>query len=417
METDNRIKNKRRDILITVIIPVYNVEQYLAQCLESVLQQDFKKYEILCVNDASTDSSAEILNTYAAKYENIRIITHAHNRGLSGARNTGLVHAQGKYILFVDSDDMIVQGTLQELYEAAEKKQLDIVYFNLSKIFEDDVFQRNAIKKNYEYNGLYTGRELFCQYSNNNDYKVEAWRQFFNRDFLLKNDLRFMDGILHEDTLFSFLCAMKAERVMDINKTYYIYRQRKGSIMYTKNEKRARSMFVVLTEIFTYWNGNGFSEEENLAIAKYFQGLYEGYRYYQSYGHEDSTLEFGSEAERTLYRLLNGSRKNKWLELTEAQIDFIQMNSRVFVYGAGKGANEIIETLKKRNIPIESVVVENTKENPDYFCNIKVMDYKELKNCSDACVIIGVTKKYADGIEDNLRRIGVDNIVIAEDVD
>jgi len=397
-------------MLISVIIPVYNEEQYLAQCLDSILQQDFNEYEIICVNDASTDKSKEILNSYVAISDRIRVVTHSQNKGLSCARNTGLLNAKGKYVIFVDADDMIMQGALRDLYGVVEKNCLDILYYNMLKINEDVVPYHNVTNKIYEYEGIFTGRELFCRFSENKDYKIEVWRQVLKREFLIINNLFFYEGILHEDNLFSFLCAMKANRVMNINREYYIYRQHNGSIMHTKNGKRARSIYILLAQIFTYWNINIFSERENKAIADYFQRLYDQYEYDQCFN-DRKEIEFGSEAEKSLYAMLYREKRNKWFELTDEQVNSLNRFSHVIVYGAGRAAKEVIEALRNRGIEIEKVVVENVKENPQYFCNIKVTDYREWENRLDTCVVIGVSRKYAGGIEENLKKIGLTNII------
>ena len=99
--------------IISIIIPIYNSECYLDECLKSVLQQNFNNYEVICIDDGSEDNSREIVKKYAERYEFIKIIFHEKNRGLSAARNTGLKNACGKYVLFLDADDMIVPETLE----------------------------------------------------------------------------------------------------------------------------------------------------------------------------------------------------------------------------------------------------------------------------------------------------------------
>lgn len=409
-------------MLISIIVPVYNVEKYLEECLESILQQDFLEYEVICVNDCSTDSSAEILKKYEIEYNQIKVIEHPKNMGLSAARNTAMKHAAGKYIMFVDSDDMIVPNILGELYETAELNQLDILYFERLFLYDGisekkSSYRKTGIVNSYKEN-VCTGRELFCYLIENKQYTAVVWRQFFRRDFLLGNNFTFQNGIVHEDMVFSFLCAMKANRVLYIDKEFYIYRQRPNSIVHTYNDQKAKSLFWILINIFTYWNANEFTQEENHAIATYFQQLYNYYQRCRDYCTENVEMEFGSYAEKALYRILNEKKENegnKWLTLSQNQIKEIRKAQNVIVYGAGKASKEIITILKNNNITINLIAVENVIENPGLFCGIKVTDYRMLEAYKDnSVIIIGVSRKYSNGIKEMLSEFGFNNIIMAK---
>lgn len=185
---------------VSIIVPVYNVEQYLPECLESIFAQEYESMEILCVEDCSEDGSLEILKKYAQKDHRVRIIRHNQNRGLSAARNTGLENATGKYVLFVDSDDFLEKNAIQLLYHEAEQKKTDIVYFDYIKFCDESSVDIVAPKTVWHsYDGVYTGSEFFCATMQNNEFEVMAWRQFFRRDFLEQNHIRFLEGIYHED--------------------------------------------------------------------------------------------------------------------------------------------------------------------------------------------------------------------------
>lgn len=406
-------------MLISIIVPVYNVEKYLEECLESILQQDFLEYEVICVNDDSTDRSAEILKKYEMEYNQIKVIEHSQNMGLSAARNTAMLHATGKYIMFVDSDDMIVTNILKELYKTSELNQLDMLYFNRSYLYDNISeykagYQRESAV-NIDSACVSTGKELFCSLVENNQYTSAVWRRFFRRDFLLENDFTFQEGILHEDVVFSFLCAMKAKRVLYINKELYIYRQREHSIMHTYSDYRTQSMFWILIQIFTYWNANEFTERENHAIAMYFKEQYNSFLYSRNLGKLNTELKLGTYAEKALYNILYGKKENKWLTLSKNQIEIIKKSKNVIVYGAGIAAEEIIRILKNNNIRINQIAVDNVKENPAYLCGIKVMDFRMLETYKDnSVIIIGVSRKYSDGIKETLERFGFKNIIVAE---
>ncbi|MCI8466444.1 MAG: glycosyltransferase [Lachnospiraceae bacterium] len=404
---------------ISVIIPVYNVEMYLEECLNSILKQDFEDYEIICVNDASTDSSENILLNYREKYEKIKIITHEKNKGLSAARNTGVLNAIGKYILFIDSDDLIVENTFTELYDRAEQTASDIVYFNMVNFYEEETSLKRIYQKTQtyiEYAGVYSGKELFCLFMDSHNMNVQAVRKFIRKKFLEEKEIKFYEGILHEDVLFSFLCAMNAKKVMNINKEYYIRRLRKESITHTKNNKKIQSLFVIMIQILTYWNTHSFSEKENQAIEYYFQEIYKLYqRYNWQFEQEKIELEVGGEVEKAVYSILYGKHKNRWVRLNENQLSKISKAEHVIVFGAGAASMDIVNILKERNIKIDVIAVSDIEENPKLFCGINVDAIDNIiKNIKNGVVIIGATEKYQQEIKDKLIQLGYNDIITPE---
>lgn len=400
------------NIDISVIIPVYNVELYLEECLNSVLNQSFKSYEIICVNDASTDRSLKILEQYSELYE-IVIINHSINQGLSAARNTGMQYAKGKYIFFLDSDDMIVPETLEELYMCAEKNSLDEVYFNMQYIYEKGLeYQMMKSPKQYkEYGGVLSGQEMFCKFSEDKAYKIEAWRQFYRREFLERNNLKFYEGILHEDNLFSFMCAMKSERVMNINKEFYIYRKRNNSIMTTIDNKRAESLFIVLVEIFKYWNTHSFTDDVSKAISDYFAAIYNTFQIYRNYCN-GFNIQIGSNAEKYLYKLINSSRTYIHDSMSREKINELNKAEFLIVYGAGKAAIQVIHTLKEHGLSIGAVAVTSKNANAETICGIKVQEIGELLEYKrNATVVIAVARKNEHEVFEKLNEMGFLNIM------
>lgn len=222
-----------RDILVSIIIPVYNVEKYLEDCLESAVKQTFNSIEIIAVNDGSTDSSLKILERYAQQYDNIRIINQ-QNMGQSGARNTGLKSAKGKYVYFLDSDDYIDLNMIEECFELAEKQSLDIINFDAQvfyeKGFESD-FKPNYNRSNVLKSDIYTGEKFYQYIISKNAYRSPVWLSFYRREFLQKSNLTFYEGITHEDELFSVKSFLLANRVIYHPRAYFHRRLRKGSIM------------------------------------------------------------------------------------------------------------------------------------------------------------------------------------------
>lgn len=222
--------------LISVIIPVYNVEPYLRDCLDSVLAQNYENLEIVCVNDGSTDKSPAILEEYKKKDDRI-IIINQKNAGLSAARNTGLRFSNGDYVYFLDSDDMIKPEAMGELLNIARSNCLDILQFESELFFEDEALRSefSEWEKNYrrkrEYPSVTTGLQLYSLMYAAGDYRPNAYMQFFRRSFLEENNLTFFEGILHEDELFTFLAMLQAKKALYIPSVLYLRRIRQKSIM------------------------------------------------------------------------------------------------------------------------------------------------------------------------------------------
>jgi glycosyltransferase involved in cell wall biosynthesis len=217
---------------VSVIIPVYNVEPWLAQCLDSIVGQTLRDIEIICVNDGSKDGSAGILKEYAARDARIKIIDQ-ENGGLSVARNSGLDAARGEYVYFIDSDDLLEENALEELAEKADAEKLDILFFD-AQSFADDGSEipggYSYIREN-DYSGEHTGIALMARFSANAEFRPSCCLEIWRRDFIEEHGLRFMPGLVHEDNPFTFRALLLARRAGHTPGRYYRRRYREGSIM------------------------------------------------------------------------------------------------------------------------------------------------------------------------------------------
>lgn len=231
-------------MLLSIIIPVYNVEQYLSKCLNSLLQQDIaaENYEIIVVNDGSTDDSMAIAEEYAQKHQNIIIITQ-ENKGLGGARNTGIRHATGKYLWFVDSDDYIESNVLKELLDFIEKKELEILRFNYEAVKENGniIAKKNNSLHSIVYSeNIVTGEEFL---SKQLGWACYAVMFLFDTEFIKKNNLYFNENIYFEDIEWLIKVLLKTERICSYNKCVYYYLQREGSITKSKTLEKKEKVY------------------------------------------------------------------------------------------------------------------------------------------------------------------------------
>ena len=217
--------------IISVIIPVYNTEKYLQQSLDSIFAQTMENFEIICVNDGSTDNSLEILKKNQNK---ISKIINKKNGGLSSARNEGLTQASGKYIYFFDSDDLLEPNTLNELYKTAKEDDLDLVQFEM-RVFCDPGTETTKLYKDFTVKGIYNeilcDGKIFARKLQNDDFQSSVCLRLIRRTLLDRIHLSFYDGILHEDELFSVICDVESKRARHIPHKYFRRRIRSNSIM------------------------------------------------------------------------------------------------------------------------------------------------------------------------------------------
>lgn len=239
---------------LSIIVPVYNVEKYIEECLDSIYNGNLADFEVLCIDDKGNDLSINIIEKYVEKnkIKNLRIIHHEKNKGLSEARNTGIKHAKGKYICFLDSDDMIYANALNELVEQAIKEDLDIIEGNIKEIFETklNIKSRDITNLRRETTQILTGDEYFYTCSRNKEYLPMACCRIFKTEYL-KEKYYFIPELKYEDEEFSPKAIIGANRVQYYNETFYIYRRRDDSITtnIVKDNKWVESYLKIINSL------------------------------------------------------------------------------------------------------------------------------------------------------------------------
>ena len=284
-------------IKISVIVPVYNVEDYLKECLDSIINQTLKEIEILCIDDCGTDNSIDILREYSKKDNRIKIISHKENKGLGPARNTGINEAKGEYISFIDSDDYISRDYLENLYNTIIKYDTDIVStINIKRVVGEaislysininkylSIFQKIFNKNHFE--GI-SNANIKDEKENTKNYPfVVAWNKLYKRSFLLDNDLFFMDikkGSEDED--FYQRLLLNSPSISYNHKSIYYYRERN----YSLTEKYCSDPNFIINNISLMQNSINYCKEKTpdllndlyiriyeLMISKFHQNIYQ----------------------------------------------------------------------------------------------------------------------------------------------
>ncbi|WP_242357586.1 glycosyltransferase family 2 protein [Bacteroides acidifaciens] len=234
-------------VLVSVIVPVYNVEGYLEKCVDSILTQTYSYFELILVDDGSKDGSGKLCDLLAAKDSRI-ICIHKENGGLSSARNAALDVCKGEYITCVDSDDMISPNALELMLEYANKCESDIVVTRYPISFSDDTVtpETAVVTRVKTLAELDATQEIVCKST-----RWEAWGHLFKRS--LWEDIRFPDGKIYEDFATTPYVFAKAKRTTFIDTAVYYYFQRSGSIMRKSESKVSLDLCTIAQELVSYF--------------------------------------------------------------------------------------------------------------------------------------------------------------------
>ncbi|MCM3150853.1 glycosyltransferase [Priestia megaterium] len=210
--------------LVSIIVPVYNVEKYLKRCIESIINQDYKNIEVIIVNDGSTDDSNKILQDFE-RVDNRICVINKENGGLSSARNVGLRRAKGDFICFVDSDDWIDHLMITKMIKICIQENADIVQCGYREVYENRTIGK-VVKLDEK---DFTGKSITSIYFSNIDFHTVVWNKIYKRSIL--NEISFVEGKQYEDTMASFEMLLKSKRLYNISDVFYNYYQRDNSIM------------------------------------------------------------------------------------------------------------------------------------------------------------------------------------------
>lgn len=228
--------------LISIVVPVYNVEDYLDACITSILEQTYENIEIILVDDGATDHSGQMCDYYEKKDKRIKVI-HKENGGLSDARNVGILHAKGRYVVFVDSDDIVSHNLIEYLYKLIDKNLADIgicdpvhCYPEHEIIFEKETKQHSFHAEDAIVEMLYQKTFL-----------VSAWGKIFKKEYF--DELTFPYGMLFEDSAIMYKVFEKADKIVYGNARLYGYMHRENSITTRKFSKRDCDILIICNQI------------------------------------------------------------------------------------------------------------------------------------------------------------------------
>ncbi len=249
--------------LISVIVPVYNVESYIGRCLDSLISQTYDELEIICVDDASTDNSLNICIEFAAKDPRIRVIEKDENSGVSATRNVGLVNSSGRYISFVDPDDWIDVTMYQKMIDTLKKREADMIVCSLHKVWPDKVVEmKNEIKMPVECFGkeqayIYAFNRFECM-----GFGLYNWNKLYKRELIFSKDttICFDEKMyLFEDIVFFVEVLQKTDKICYLDEPLYYYYQRENSLVHDTNLDRYYDSLLMYARVIEFFDKNQYA--------------------------------------------------------------------------------------------------------------------------------------------------------------
>ena len=380
-----------KKIQISIIIPVYNVEKYLRECLNSILNQTFQDFEIICVDDGSTDKSLEILQEYKKKDDRFVILQQRHS-GAGSARNNGIRLAEGKYIQFLDADDYFEPDLLEEMYNHAERFDADLTVCSSRKVDDEGNITETG-SPNFPINIDKVPRE---QVFNRQDFKDEifcllipvVWNKLIKKSFLEENHFEFPPLKIYEDIAFMHSLVISARRIAAFNKELVNYRfNRPGSLVSTRSHHTidAVKSCMYLGEFLKL---RGFLPEYENAYKKVFINHI---RAEISYCNDDEYKRFLKEFKSLMpedwMKYQSALRKDY---ITPEYLKHFIGDKRVMLWGGSLFIRQVLEKEQEKNPNILGIIDRNTASAGKSFCNYTIYPPEAINELKPDGVILTV---------------------------
>jgi len=394
-EIKNTIMQKRSLItgepLVTVIVPVYNTAAYLQQCIDSIRSQTYSNLEIILIDDGSEDGSGSICDGYGQEDSRICVI-HQQNSGQSAARNKGIAQARGKYIQFVDSDDWLDIHCIETCVRVCEENNCDLAFFDAMEINETCSGMDGGVHGHKKaYSGT-SGIEMFSRLVDNSDFNVSPCLYLVHRSLITENHILFPEGLIYEDTYFTFCVFIYADKAEHVFKRYYFRRVRNHSTMTRqKSSANARSLLEIIRLTAPYYH-SGRYRNWHKQIYKYIHYLMALFLDVFIQTDDDGSVI------KELYRFA----VNNGLIRVPIPAD------TVILYGYGKRGKTL---LGSKLIPEPSEIWDNQAERTgeDF---VLIPDYMKLKDCGKTVLVVGIDNLdvYME-VKEAAGRVGFGNVV------
>lgn len=428
---------------ISIIVPVCNVEKYLAKCIDSILNQSFSDIEVLCMDDGSTDASGEILDDFARQDERIRVI-HKENTGYGNTMNQAVLLSTGDYIGIVESDDYIAKDMYQVLYEVAINNELDFVKSDYYQLWNnEDGSDYTEYRSLSEDESLYN--RVICPNKDKRVYHMEkfTWNALYKKEFLMENGIRYNEtpGASYQDNGFWFQTFYFAKRVMFMKQAFYYYKQdnpnssinNRTKIFCMKKEYDFIDKFLekrgeIDRELYAisfcyrirgcFYTLSMLTDELKLQLA---YAIKEDYLYYDSLDKIDLKL-FSQEEIVQLQEILHSPQEyvDKKIEQSDCIREKLQGYMHIVIYGAGSYGKAVFYHICKNvssNVTIDFAV--SDVKNCTNWRGKTVHCINEFESEREDLLIIIAVKELSDAYQDMLQNVhnkGFKNICTSEEI-
>ena len=403
---------------VSVVIPVYNGQRYLPDCIESVLGSTLEDVEIIVVDDGSDDESASIARGYPGV-----IVISQENRGCGGARNAGLRAATGKYVYFLDVDDYISPYLLERIYREASKKDLDGLLFNMQPVYESEELKRIFASwyddpyRYIDYGTVFSGKALFTHLVRTNEYRVYVQRALWRRQMLLAHDCWFPERIIHEDECFTMKAMLSSERIACFEEDGVYRRYRSGSI--TVSSSRAASYygyFVSYCEMARMAYELFADVPEVIEqMGKLHSVMLENKEEFEVAPPANAFPD--SRYLTAFYAYLSYRRcAPKKPPVNESVMNRVARADSVYIYGAGYWGKRMHGMLADRSIAIERFIVSDGCDHAPACCGTRVISrsaFEEYVKDGNSVIVVSV-KGEAETIAAELSASGFDTLCYFE---
>lgn len=394
-------------VKVSIVIPVFNVSSYIDKCISSALSQTLSDIQIICINDCSRDDSYEKLLRWAKKDKRIKLVENDKNMGLAATRNIGINHSNGEYIFFLDGDDYIENNTLEKMYFEAKKEDLEML--GAGYIEENNITNVTTIHSFVDKTFIVSGEECLHHFSKSKDYPGMSCLYLYKRSFLLDNSIKFIEGIVHEDSAFFFDCTVMVKRIGFIKEELYHYVRRPNSITINSSNiiDKVESLCVIVKHVM-----DRLEDEPRVSLRDEIRAYLKCMTYVLHSRYKD--IDFFPDDYRYKYvqteqvlPLVQASFYKGYFpyKFLKSQMEIIRNSHRVLIYGNGKVGKAVEELLVERGISNYTFVVTQSKNSNE----VLISDWIPLKE--KVAVIISSTK-YCDELYKNAIDLGFNNVII-----
>lgn len=410
-------------VKVSVIIPVYNVEKYLRQCLDSVVNQTLKDIEIICIDDASPDNCPRILDEYGQKDTRMRVFHLTKNQKQGHGRNLGLSEAGGKYVYFLDADDCIKPDAMKTLYEAAERESLDGVFFDSEEVYETErlrkIYEGTAVSQRTGIypSGVVDGQKLAQTFLENHEWSVLVQRQFWRRQYLQENDIVYPEGAEHEDQFFTMASSLMAKRVKYLRAQLLIRRFREQSVVTSDPApKNFHGYLVNAWSLLSFVRKNHISgEPAETMIRDLFRSMKRLYPVFRDEEDTDAWLK-DSHLEQIYSFYHYAIETDEWQqELDRRLFQPLTEYRSIVIYGAGRVGKSVFKRLFNIDMIPERFLVTCREGNPELLFGAEVEELSDYRPKPDEIIVVAMASGMHEEVSGLLREKKLTHYLYAKD--